>query len=131
MDQIPTDMILSEQSVRAGLGAMERIHGRHLGDMSPDEQEQARGHWREQVEQVLAAVREVYVAAPTDDRGYAVITLSDAGDDRIDVGVVFQPDLQELGDDEVEGTPAQVLALAALEAIAAEGEEDDDEGRLN
>ena len=122
MDQIPTDMILSEQSVRAGLGAMEQIHGRHLGDMSPHEQEQARMHWREQVEQVLAAVREVYVAPPDEDRGYAVITLSDAGEDRIDVGVVFQPDLQELGDGDVEGTPAQVLALAALEAIAAEGE---------
>jgi hypothetical protein len=126
MDQIPTDMILSEQSVRAGLGAMERIHGRHLGDMSPQEQEQARSHWREQVEQVLAAVRDVYVEPPSEERGYAVITLSDAGDDRIDVGVVFQPDLHELGNDEVEGTPAQVLALAALEAIAAEG--DDVEG---
>ena len=124
MEQIPTDMILSEQSVRAGLGAMERIHGRHLGDMSPQEQEQARTHWREQVEQVLAAVRDVYVEPPSDDHGYAVITLSDAGDDRIDVGVVFQPDLHELGNGDVEGTPAQVLALAALEAIAAEGEDD-------
>jgi hypothetical protein len=123
MDQIPTDMILSEQSVRAGLDAMERIHGRHLGDMSPQEQEQARMHWREQVEQVLAAVRDVFVEPPTDDRGYAVITLSDAGDDRIDVGVVFQPDLEELDNGDVEGTPAQVLALAALEAIASEGED--------
>jgi hypothetical protein len=127
MDQIPTDMILSEQSVRAGLEAMEQIHGRHLGDMSPDEQEQARSHWREQVEQILAAVRDVYVEPPSDDRGYAVITLADAGDDRIDVGVVFQPDLQEVGDGDVEGTPAQVLALAALEAIASEGEEEADE----
>ena len=123
MDQILTDMILSEQSVRAGLGAMERIHGRHLGDMSPQEQEQARTHWREQVEQGLAAVREVFVEPPSEDRGYEVITLSDAGEDRIDVGVVFQPDLHELGNGDVEGTPAQVLALAALEAIAAEGED--------
>jgi phenylacetate-coenzyme A ligase PaaK-like adenylate-forming protein len=116
MDQIPTDMILSEQSVRAGLAAMERIHGRHLGDMSAQEQEQAKTHWRDQVEQVLAE-------PPSDDRGYAVITLSDAGEDRIDVGVVFQPDLNELGNGDVEGTPAQVLALAALEAIASEGED--------
>ena len=123
MDQIPTDMILSEQSVRAGLAAMERIHGRHLGDMSPSEQEQARTHWRDQVEQVLMAVRDVYVEPATEDRGYAVITLSDAGEDRIDVGVVFQPDLHELGNGDVEGTPAQVLALAALEAIAAEGDD--------
>jgi hypothetical protein len=123
MDQIPTDMILSEQSVRAGLAAMERIHGRHLGDMSAQEQEQARTHWREQVEQVLAAVRDAYLEPPSEDRGYAVITLSDAGDDRVDVGVVFQPDLHELEDGDVEGTPAQVLALAALEAIAAEGDD--------
>jgi hypothetical protein len=128
MDQIPTDMILSEQSVRAGLAAMEQIHGRHLGDMSPQEQEQARMHWREQVEQVLAAVRDVYVEPPDEDRGYAVITLSDAGEDRIDVGVVFQPDLHELGDGDVEGTPAQVLALAALEAIASEGDEEEELG---
>jgi hypothetical protein len=123
MDQIPIDMILSEQSVRAGLGAMERIHGRHLGDMSPQEQEQARNHWREQVEQVLADVRDAYVEPPSEERGYAVITLSDAGDDRVDLGVVFQPDLHELDNGDVEGTPAQVLALTALEAIAAEGED--------
>ncbi len=127
MDEIPTDMILSEQSVRAGLAAMERIHGRHLGDMSAEEQEQARMHWREQVEQVLGAVREVYAQPPRDDQGYAVITLSDAGEDQIDVGVVFQPDLHELGGGEVEGTPAQVLALAALEAIAEQGDEEDGE----
>ena len=127
MDQIPTDMILSEQSVRAGLQAMEQIHGRHLGDMNAPEQEQARIHWREQVEKVLEAVRDVYVEPPSEDRGYAVITLADAGDDRIDVGVVFQPDLHELGDGDVEGTPAQVLALAALEAIAAEGDGEGDE----
>jgi hypothetical protein len=128
MDEIPTDMILSEQSVRAGLAAMEQIHGRHLGDMSAGEQDQARTHWREQVEQVLGAVREVYAEPPDEDRGYAVITLSDAGEDQIDVGVVFQPDLHELGDGEVEGTPAQVLALAALEAIADQGEEEPEGG---
>lgn len=126
MDQIPTDMILSEQSIRAGLDAMQRIHGRHLGDMSPEEQEQARTHWRDQVEQVLAAVRDVFVEPPPGDRGYAVITLADAGDDRIDVGVVFQPDLEELGNGDVEGTPAQVLALAALEAITSEADESDE-----
>ncbi len=123
MEQIPLELLLSEHSVRAGVAAMERIHGRHLGDMSPQEQEQARTHWREQVEQVLIAVRDVYVEPPSEERGYAVITLSDAGDDRIDVGVVFQPDLHELDNGDVEGTPAQVLALAALEAIAAEGDD--------
>ena len=130
MQEIPLDLIAAESSVAAGVAAMERIHGRHLGDMSAEEQEQARMHWREQVEQVLGAVREVYAETPRDDQGYAVITLSDAGEDQIDVGVVFQPDLTELGGGEVEGTPAQVLALAALEAIAEQGDEEEDDGQL-
>ena len=65
MDQIPVDLILSEESVRAGMGAMERIHGRHLSAMNAEEQAQARDHWRAQVEDVLAAVRDSYGTADT------------------------------------------------------------------
>ena len=123
MDQIPTDLILSEDSIQAGLAAMEQIHGRHLPQMSPQEQQEARGHWRQQVEQVLAAVREVH-ASPPQGGGRALLTFSDAGEEQIDVGVAFDPELREVGD-EVEGTPAQLLALAALESIA------DDEDRID
>src|SRR4051795_1785763 len=48
-------------------------------------------------------------------RGRATITLTDSGkDDEVDVAVEFVPQLEELGDDEVAGTPAQLLALEIL-----------------
>ena len=54
--------------------------------------------------------------------GRAVITLSDSGnDDEVDVSVEFTPQLEELPDDEVGGTPAQLLALEILEGAFGEG----------
>ena len=124
MQEIPLDLIVSESSVAAGVAAMERIHGRHLADMSPDEQAQARDHWRGQVEEVLAAVRDAHAEMAEAGGGRAVLTFADAGDDQVDVGVAFEPDLRELPNGDVEGTPAQLLALSAIEAIA-EGEEEE------
>ena len=122
---VPPDALMSEDSIAAGVTALESIHGRHLADMTPDEQAEARDHWRRQVEQVLAAVRDA-LAGPTDPgAGRAVISFTDAGEDRIDVSVAFQPDLEDVGDGQVAGTPAQVLALTALEALGDDDEEDE------
>ena len=125
MEQIPVDLVLSEESVRAGLAAMERIHGRHLGSMNPQEQAEARDHWRAQVEEILADVRD----ALADDRsgaGRAVITFLDADTEgQVEVGASFLPELVPLPDDEVEGTPAQLLALSALESLAEIDGEDE------
>jgi hypothetical protein len=121
---LPPDALMSEDAITAGVAALEGIHGRHLADMTPDEQAEARDHWRSQVEQVLAAVRDE-LAGPTDPgAGRAVISFTDAGDDRIDVSVAFQPDLEDMGEGQVAGTPAQVLALSALEALGDDDEED-------
>lgn len=128
MDQIPVELILSEESVRAGMGAMERIHGRHLASMTPSEQEEARGHWRAQVEEVLADVRDQFAEADSSalGAGRAVISFTDAGGDQVEVGAAFMPELQELPNGEVEGTPAQLLALGALESLAEIDGEDDE-----
>ena len=124
MEQIPVDLILSEESVRAGMGAMERIHGRHLSSMTPEEQAQARDHWRAQVEDVLSAVRAGF-EGQNPEAGRAVITFLDAGGDgQVEDGASFIPELVPLPGDEVEGTPAQLLALSALESLA---EIDDEE----
>jgi hypothetical protein len=123
MEQIPVDLILSEESVRAGMAAMERIHGRHLGQMTPEEQEHARSHWRAQVEDVLASVRDQLGGDAVEGAGRAVISFTDAGDDQVEVGASFVPELRELPNDEVEGTPAQLLALGALESLAEMDEE--------
>ena len=124
MDQIPLELLISDHSVRAGVAALERIHGRHLAGMTPDEQAGARDHWRHQVEEVLHAVREELGAPPQGERGRAVIVLTDADDGDVDVSVAFEPDLHQVDEDQVEGTPAQILALGALAAI---GDEDDEE----
>ena len=121
-NQLPPDAILSEESITAGVAALERIHGRHLSDMTPEEQADARDHWRRQVEEILTAVHDVHATAPPPGAGRAVISFTDAGDDRIDVSVAFQPDLEDMGGGEVAGTPAQVLALSALEALGDDEE---------
>jgi hypothetical protein len=120
---IPAEAILSEESIAAGVEALERIHGRHLADMTAEEQADARDHWRQQVEEILEAVRSVHAGPTPDGAGRAVISFTDAGDDRIDVSVAFRPDLEDMGDGQIAGTPAQVLALSALEALG-----DDEEG---
>jgi hypothetical protein len=128
---IPAEAILSEESIAAGVDALERIHGRHLADMTADEQAEARDHWRQQVEEVLEAVRSALTEPTPPGAGRAVISFTDAGDDRIDVSVAFRPDLEDMGDGQIAGTPAQVLALSALEALGdddeVEGVEDDPE----
>ena len=118
MEEIPVDLIIAESSVEAGMAAMERIHGRHLAGMNPDEQAQARSHWRIQVEEVLGAVRDAHAEPEAGGGGRAVLVFADSGEEQVDVNVAFEPDLRELPDGDVEGTPAQLLALSALEAIA-------------
>jgi hypothetical protein len=124
MTDIPADSLLSEDSVRAGVSALEHIHGHHLSSMEPGEQQHARAHWREQVQEVLAAVHAALAVPPGEGRGRAVISFSDGEGETIDVSATFQPQLRELGPEEVEGTPAQVLALAALQQL------DDGHGEL-
>src|SRR3954454_17419530 len=68
---MPADAILAEDSVAAGVAAMERIHRRHLADMNADEQATARDHWRRQVEEVLAAVRAVHAGPAAEGAGRA------------------------------------------------------------
>ncbi len=118
MNEIPVDLIVAESSVEAGLRAMEQIHGRHLAGMTPEEQAQAREHWRVQVEEVLVSVRDALAADDPAGGGRAILAFVDAGGDQVDVNVAFSPDLRELPGGDVEGTPAQLLALSALEAIA-------------
>ncbi|MGI8623212.1 MAG: hypothetical protein ACR2NB_06925 [Solirubrobacteraceae bacterium] len=57
--------------------------------------------------------------------GRATITLLDTAgsDEEIDVSVEFSPQLEEMGEGEVAGTPAQLLAIEVLEG--AFGEESD------
>src|SRR3954464_5819933 len=96
------------------------MDGPQLCESTAEEQAEARDNRRRQVEEVLAAVRAVHAGPGAPGVGRAVITVADAGDERVDVSVSFQPDLEELSDGQVAGTPAQVLALTALESLSDE-----------
>jgi hypothetical protein len=117
MEEIPVDAVQSEAAVTAGVEALERIHGGHLQDMSPDEQRVARQHWREQVEHVLHSVAARLAAQDAPAGGRAVLVFTDSSDESVEIGARFDPDLQDAGNGEVQGTPAQILALTALQAI--------------
>jgi hypothetical protein len=127
MTDIPTAALLSEQAITAGVDALEQIHGRHLEGMTPEEQLNARSHWRDQVEQVLRAAGASLAAGISPHGGpggSAVLTFADVGGDDVEVSASFHPELRDVGDGEIEGTAAQALALAALQAIEDNMEED-------
>jgi hypothetical protein len=105
---------------------MEDLHGRHLESMAEDEQVEAREHWRTQVERVLGAVH-AHLAGPADaEHGRAIVSFVDNDEGGIDVSAAFQPELRELDDGELDGTPAQIVAVASLQALEDEDEDEDD-----
>jgi hypothetical protein len=74
-------------------------------------------------EAMLDAAREAGGEHLADGRGRAVITLTDSGaEDEVDVAVEFTPQLEELAEGEVAGTPAQLLALEVLQGAFGDGD---------
>jgi hypothetical protein len=63
--------------------------------------------------------------------GRAVITLTDseAGDGEVEIGVEFSPELEEVGPEEVAGTPAQLLALEVLEGSFGDAAQQSDDAQ--
>jgi hypothetical protein len=92
--------------------------------MDADERSQAAAHWRELALDVLTAAR---AAIPEDAQaaaggdggpGRAVIVFEDAGGDDVSIHAAFHPELEELGNDQVAGTAAQITAMSLLQQIA-------------
>jgi hypothetical protein len=61
--------------------------------------------------------------------GRAIIMLTDSvnGEGEVDIAVEFSPQLEEVSEGEVAGTPAQLLALEVLEAQFGEAQPQDDD----
>lgn len=93
--------------------------------MTEPERADAMRHWRELALAVLiaatAAARGSDETASAEDEpdgpGRAVFVLEDVGGDDVAVHASFHPELQDLGDGEVAGTPAQIAALELLNAL--------------
>ena len=125
--QVDADALLGTRAVEAGVAALAARNQHHLASMQPDEQADAVNHWRELAVEVLSAARAALagddVPGADEGAGRAVIVLEDQGGDEVAVHVTFAPQLEELPDGAIAGTPAQLAAMSLLEAIA-----NDDEG---
>lgn len=128
---IDADALLGTLAVEAGVEALAERNRHHLEGMQPDEQAEALGHWRELAVEVLAAAR--VALAPggpgqTEGAGRAVIVLEDRGEDEVAVHVTFAPQLEELEDGAIAGTPAQITAMTLLDQMAGGEDHEHDEG---
>lgn len=137
---IDPDALLSDASVRAAIGALASRNSHHLEAMSDEERAQALNHWQELVVDVLTAARSALqdpalepeggpdrpaIQIEGDLPGRAVIVLQDAGGEDVTVHATFHPELEDLGDGEVGGTPAQITGVMLLQSLG--GEEPGDE----
>jgi hypothetical protein len=134
---IETDALLGTRAVEAGVAALAGRNQHHLAGMAADEQVEAANHWRELAVEVLSAAREALSggAGVPEGAGRAVIVLEDSGGEEVNVHVTFAPQLEEMSDGSIAGTPAQLAAMSLLESIAGEPEDhghghshDDDHG---
>lgn len=113
--------LLTEASVDAAVTALAERNRHHIESMTAAERDDAVLHWRELVVTVLtaasAASGEHAAAGDESAPGRAVIVLEDIDVDGVTVQASFHPELQDLGDGEVAGTPAQIAALELLDAL--------------
>ena len=120
---VDPDLLLTDLALDAAVGALARRNHQYFDAMSDLERSQAVDTWRELATDVLAAVRATVASESADAPpatavgGRAVIVFEDAGEEDVAVHVAFHPDLEEIGPEEVAGTPAQLVALSLLEQL--------------
>jgi hypothetical protein len=121
---VDADALLGTRAVEAGVAALAARNQHHLSSMAPDERAEAANHWRELAVEVLSAARTALTpggdASAIEGAGRAVIVLEDSGGDEVSVHVTFAPQLEELSDGAIAGTPAQLAAMSLLEAMTAD-----------
>jgi hypothetical protein len=123
---IDADALLGTRAVEAGVSALAGRNRHHLASMAPEEQVEAANHWRELTVEVLSAAREALsglAGGLPEGGGRAVIVLEDTGGEEVNVHVTFAPQLEEMQDGSIAGTPAQLAAMSLLESIAGEAED--------
>ena len=125
------DDLLADAPLNAAIAALAERNRHHFDGMSDAERDQAVAHWRELAVSVLtaagAALKVDAPAGPGDLEapGRAVVVFEDAGGDQVAVHASFFPQLEDLGNGEVAGTPAQAYALEFLQSMAEDGSEEE------
>ncbi len=120
------DLYLSEASVDAAVTALAERNRHHLESMTRSERGDALRHWRDLALAVLTAASAASDTRPSAAEGpgpgRAVIVLEDIDSDGVTIHASFHPELQDLGNDQIGGTPAQIAAIELLEALGGEPE---------
>lgn len=112
----------------AAVAALAERNRRHFDGMSETERGEAIAHWRDLALSVLTAAGAQLTAgggampAEAEGPGRAVIVFEDTGEEQIAVHASFFPQLEDLGNGEVAGTPAQAAALELLNDMAGDAE---------
>jgi hypothetical protein len=125
--------LLGEGPLTAAVAALAERNRHHFEGMSDAERGQAVAHWRDLAVSVLTAAAAAIdpsdhgpqEAAEGPYPGRAVVVFEDVGpDNQIAVHASFFPQLEDLGNGEVGGTPAQATAIELLQTMAenADGE---------
>ncbi len=128
VEGVDPDDLLTDDALNAAVAALARRNFHHYEAMSDAEREQAAATWRELATDVLVAVRSTTATAAEGAPplgamgGRAVLVFEDIGEEDIAVHAAFHPELEEVGPEEVAGTPAQLVALQLLEQLQAEPE---------
>jgi hypothetical protein len=108
------------------VNALAQRNSHHLESMSEAERADAVVHWRELALAVLTAASAASAAAAAagdqPGPGRAVIVLEDVDADGVAIHASFHPELEDLGNGEIAGTPAQIAALELLDALGGDVE---------
>jgi len=126
----PEDL-LAEGPLSAAVAALADRNRHHFEGMTDEERGQALGHWRDLAVAVLTAAASALPVEAQDGgqggelggRGRAVVVFEDAGEDQVAVHASFFPQIEDLGNGELAGTPAQATALELLQGMADEDED--------
>jgi hypothetical protein len=119
---VDSTALLGPTVIEAAVGALAQRNQRHFESMDDAERAQAMDTWRGLAGDVLAAAHQaLFGGAPQPNR--AILVFEDGGSEEIAVHASFTPQLEDIGDGQVAGTPAQITALTLLEGLQTEGEE--------
>ena len=119
---VDSTALLGPTVIEAGVGALAQRNQHHFEQMDEGERVQALETWRELAGDVLAAAHNaMFSGQPQPNR--AILVFEDGGTEEIAVHASFTPQLQDMGEGQVAGSPAQITALSLLETLQNQGEE--------
>jgi hypothetical protein len=123
--QPPVDStaLLGPAVIEAAVGALAQRNQHHFEAMDEGERAQALETWRDLAGDVLAAAHHaLFGGVPQPNR--AVLVFEDGGTEEIAIHASFTPQLEDMGDGQVAGTPSQITALSLLENLQTEANEE-------